>query len=253
VIRVERLTEQGKGVAEVILDRPEKRNALTPEMLRDLAAAIDDLGSAADVRAIVVRGAGERFCAGFDLDLCRDDPSALGELLTALSAAIRAMRRVAKPVVVGAHGAAIAGGCALVGGGDVVVVDRGAKLGYPVVLLGVSPFVSAPTLVGAVGEREARRRMVDPAVFDGDEAKRIGLASVLVDLAEDVRPRAQLEAIKLAAMPPMAMAETKRWLNRVEGVDDDGPFDRALAGSMSLVGGAEERALLATMWERKGR
>jgi enoyl-CoA hydratase/carnithine racemase len=253
MIRVERLPEPARGVGEVVLDRPEKRNALTPDMLVALTAGVEELARDDAVAAIVVRGEGDRFCAGFDLDLCRDDPSVLASLLRELSAAVRAMRRAPKPVVVGAQGAAIAGGCALLGGGDVVVIDRAGTYGYPVTRLGISPAVSAPTLEGLVGRSAARRRLLDPGLFDAEEARRIGLGTVMVDLAEDVRPRAQIEAARLARKPPGALAATKRWCGEVEGVAGDGPFDAALGASLALVGGDEERALLERMWERRAR
>ncbi len=141
-------TETDGGVRTIVLDRPEKRNALTPAMLDDLAAGVRAVtlgkGDDAGVRAVLIRGEGRCFCAGFDLDLCRDDgpeQAVMKSFLAGLSDAIVAMRACPRPVVIAAHGAAIAGGCALLGGADLVVADRDAKLGYPVVRLGVSPAI----------------------------------------------------------------------------------------------------------------
>lgn len=254
MIRVERHgAERGQfaGLGEIVIDRPEKRNALTPDMMRTIASHAQALEADENVRAIVLRGEGSVFCAGFDLSLCREDHSAMAELLKELSAVIKILRRCSKPVVIAAHGAAIAGGCALLGGADMVITNRDAKLGYPVVRLGISPAVNAPTLRRAIGDRPMRRRLLDPALFDGNEARRIGLAALCVDTPEDVTPRAQIEAMKLGAKPPAAFAVTKAWINEVDGSMDDAEMDRALGASLALVGGEEERMLLSQMWARE--
>jgi len=239
------------GLAEIVLDRIERRNALTPDMLAMMIEHVRAVEADEQSRALVVRGEGSVFCAGFDLRMCLDDRGVLPALLRGLSSVVRAMRRLPKPVVVGAHGAAIAGGCALLGGADLVVTNQDAKLGYPVLPLGISPAVSAPTLAASVGRRAMRERLLDPALIDGQEARRIGLADYAVDLLEDVAPRSQIEAIKLGDKPPWAFCATKLWLNEIEGSDSDEWFDRALEASLSLVGSAEERERLAGLYARE--
>lgn len=280
------------SVRIVTLDRPEKRNALTPAMLDGLVEALGSpaLGSPAlragcgsdllelseteesarsadlpktmksarrDDRAgaILLRGAGAVFCAGFDLDLCRDDGPEQGVMrafLEGLSRAIRAMRGAPCPVVVAAHGAAIAGGCALLGGADVVVADRGAKLGYPVVRLGISPSVSAPFLIEGVGTGPARRRLLDPEPFDGAEGARLGLVHELVDDREGVGGRALEIAKALAVKPAKAMKATKRWVfEAAEGGKMEGRAARALEASVSLITGDEARERLRRVWKKE--
>lgn len=239
-VRAERLPPPGAHLAEIVLDRPEKRNALTPEMLRAVRERLLALEREQGVRAIVLRGEGKAFCAGFDLDLCRESAGALRDLLTELSLTIRALRRSPSPIVCAAHGAAIAGGCALLAGADLVVTHNDARLGYPVTLLGISPAINAPLFRAAVGTSAARRHLLDPTLFDGRRAREIGLAALCVELAEDVLPRAHIEADSLAKKPPAAFAATKHWLNEIEGSDDDA----ALRASLALVGSAEERERL---------
>lgn len=242
---------QYEGLGEIVMNRPEKRNALTPQMLTDIRARAIELEAVAAVRAIVLRGEGATFCSGFDLTLCRENSDALTDMLRGLSAVVRTMRRCSKPVVVAVRGAAIAGGCALLGGADVVVTHQDAKLGYPVVKLGISPAVTSPFLRLAIGDRATRARLLDPQLIDGLEARRIGLASLCVDSPEDVTPRAQIEAMRLAAKPPGAFATTKKWLNEIEGSSEDPEIDRALQVSLSLVGGDEERKLLGQLWSKE--
>lgn len=233
-----------------MLDRPEKRNALTPESLELISACAAQLEADPSCRALLLRGEGEIFCAGFDLTLCRENSDALDSMLRGLSRVVRQLRRTPKPVVIAARGAAIAGGCALLAGADLVIADQAAKLGYPVVKLGISPAVNAAAMLRAVGPRAARERLLDPELVSGREALRIGLIDRCVDIPEDVIPRAQIEAAKLAEKPPHGFAQTKRWLNEIDGSDLDAQMERGLAVSLSLVGGAEERARLSAIWKR---
>lgn len=255
-----------QGIARLTLNRPEKRNALTPAMLADLAAACRNLAAAfppADdhghpdwcagnfPRAVLLDGAGDVFCAGFDLSLCRDDDRVLADLLTGLSHAARMLRRMPVPVVVSAQGAAIAGGCALLCGADFVVTDRDAKLGYPVAKLGISPAVSAPLLRRGVGDGRARERLLDSGLVSGADALRLGLAHHLVDAPADVHRAATDIARRLADCRPHAAAATKWMLNRLEGSLWDAELDAALAASLALVGSPEQRTRLADLWARR--
>lgn len=236
------------GVLELRLSRPEKRNALTPAMLQELARAPSELEPG--VRAIVLSGEGDVFCTGFDLTLCRDDRGALAALLTGLSHAVRGIRRTPVPVVAAAHGAAIAGGCALLGGADFVVADLSAKFGYPVVRLGISPAVTAPFLRQSIGDAPSRARLFDADAFDGRVAHELGLVSHLVGRPEEVLPRAMELARELAAKPAHAMAATKRLLNDLDGSSDDATIGSALAASLALADSDECRERLAKLWSR---
>ncbi|MFI4853874.1 MAG: enoyl-CoA hydratase/isomerase family protein [Phycisphaerales bacterium JB065] len=236
------------GFAEVVLNRPEKRNALTPEMLRQFIERIEEAGADDRAGAVLVRGEGKSFCAGFDLTLCKENSDALAAMLTGLSEAVRTMRRLGKPVVVAAHGHAVAGGCALLGGADLVIADRALKLGYPVVKMGISPAVSAPFVRQALASTLTRGLLLEPELIDGDRAREMGLVRLLVDLPEDVTPRGQIEAQKFASKPPRAMSATRKWLTEIEGLDRDSLIDRALGASLELVGSPEERERLAAIW-----
>ena len=247
------LTAVTDRVATITLNRPERRNAMTPQMLADLRAAVEEVApvirARADVRAVVLAGAGKVFCAGFDLDLCRDHPdgSVMRELLTGLSLAVASLRASGVPVVIAAHGAAIAGGCALLGGGDFVVADAGAKFGYPVVRLGISPAVNIPFVRVAMGDGPTRARTLDTRLIDGTEAHRAGLVSDLVATPDEVLPAAQAVAASLAAKPPGGLLATRRWLDELSPAD----AARGLAVSLALTGGAEERRLLPQVWSAR--
>lgn len=235
------------GVRMISLDRAEKRNAMLPEMLEAFEGAVR--GIYEGTRAIAVVGAGKVFCAGFDLKACAADESGetMRALLTGLSKCVVAMREAAVPVVMGVHGCAIAGGCAMLGGADVVVADRGAKLGYPVVKIGVSPAVSTAFLMSSVADGAARALMLDPGLIDAQRGFELGLVHELVEDAEAVRSRTMEIARGLAGKPGVGVRETKRLVNVItEG--RSGLGGEGLAASLSRVGSDEERVMLGGLW-----
>ncbi|MFG0282866.1 MAG: enoyl-CoA hydratase/isomerase family protein [Phycisphaerales bacterium JB039] len=240
-------------VGVIRLMRPEKRNALTPEALETLADPRSWLEGTdmEGASALLLCGEGSVFCAGFDLETCRGPAGAepLRRLLRGLSGAVVALRSQARPVVAAAHGAAIAGGCALLGGADIVVADAGAKLGYPVVRLGISPAVSAPFLRGAIGDGPGRARLLDPGLIDGRRAAGIGLVHELVESPADVQGRAMAIAAELAAKGASAIGATRAWLDTLEAIDAAG----GLAASEQLAGDEESQALLDAMWTARTR
>lgn len=233
-------------VGVITLARPDKRNALTPEMLASLVSAVQQV-AATEASVILVAGEGPAFCAGFDLSLCKDHPdgSVLRALLTGLADAIQTLRTQPRPVVIAAHGAAVAGGCALLGAADFVLTNDGAKLGYPVVRLGVSPAVSAPFLRLRTGDGPARELLLNSRLVSGAEAAKLGLATRSLPGAEEVLPAALTLAKELAEKPPEAMAATRAWLAEVEGPPASWA---ALKASLGLTGGEEERRLLPQAW-----
>ncbi len=240
------VTLQFEGpVAVVSLARPEKRNAMTPGMLDEFLAALRSVrGSSA--RAFVVRGEGKVFCGGFDLALCHAEPGTLARLLTGLSACVGELRSLDMPVVIACHGAAIAGGCALLGGADMVVADRAARVGYPVVPLGISPAVSGAYLRSSASDGATRGWQLDPVLHTGEEAYAIGLVHELVALPDEVMDRARAVATTLAGKPEWAISATKAWLNRLTG-----PTQRearaSLEASLGLADNAEQREALGTL------
>lgn len=239
--------ENDGTLTRITLARGEKRNALTPDMLDALCAAFEGVPRAC--RAVLLSGEGPAFCAGFDLKLCAADPSGatMRRLLTGLSRCVRAMRALDAPVVLAVHGAAVAGGCALLGGADITVADRSTKLGYPVLRIGVSPAVSAPFLTATVADGPARARMLDTDLITADHALRIGLVHELVNGADAATARALDIARHLAAKPGVGVGATKSLLNRLAAPRTDWG-EEALNASLSLTGSDEERQRLAALW-----
>ncbi|NUQ53239.1 MAG: enoyl-CoA hydratase/isomerase family protein [Phycisphaerales bacterium] len=237
------------AVRTIRLDRSEKRNALTPRMLDELVAA---LKKAKDARVIVLEPVGPVFCAGFDLSVCRDDAGALPSLLTGLAWAAATMRASPAIVIAAAPGAAIAGGCAILCGCDIVISTPDSKFGYPVVKLGISPAVSAPLLRLAVGDGAARARMLSTDLVDGRAAYHLGLVHELVNSPEACIARAHELAARMIEKPPTGLSATKSWLGEVDGSLAGNKIKAALETSLSLVGSDEQNERLAELWKAEG-
>ncbi|MEO0512946.1 MAG: enoyl-CoA hydratase/isomerase family protein [Planctomycetota bacterium] len=244
MIRYESEERDGVEIGFVILSRPEKRNALTPDAIGHLSDAAHE--GAKTARSIAIIGEGPVFCAGFDLALCAEHPdgSVMRELLTGLSEAVRVLRRLDVPVIAGVHGGAIAGGAALLGGADLVVAERSAKIGYPVVRLGVSPAVSVPFLSCSVEPGGARAMTLDPGLISAADAHRRGLVHELVDGPAAVFERVRELAFLLALKPADAVSATKAWLNELDGTAADARAAWALDASLALTGSPDEQARL---------
>jgi enoyl-CoA hydratase/carnithine racemase len=242
--------EHDGAVAVLVIARPDRRNALTPGMLDAMRGFVGEVARC-EARALVLAGDGPVFCGGFDLKMCLDMPGTLEVLLRGLAGLVQELQALPKPVVVAAHGAAIAGGCALLAAADVVVTDKTAKIGYPVTPLGVSPAVSAASLRLAVGDGPCRERQLDPGLISGTEAVRIGLAHEVIDEPGQVRARAMERARGLAEKPARVFAATKGWVNEIAAaMGVSGASERALRASLSVAGSAEERERLARVLAR---
>jgi methylglutaconyl-CoA hydratase len=242
-------TEDAAGVRTITFARSQRKNALTPAMLSAITSAANPPES---VRVLHLTGEGDAFSSGFDMELCKDDPRVLATLLRGLADAIAALRGCRCPVVASVGGAAIAGGCALLSACDVVLALAEAKLGYPVVRLGISPAVNAPSLSQAVWPGAARARTLDSALITGAEALRIGLVHECLPDAESLARRSVAVCASLAEKPPHALAATKAWVRAVSG-QDASEVSAALEASLGLVGGVEERERLAQFWKKPAR
>lgn len=244
--------DQSSPVAEIVLRDPARRNVLDRAMFDALDAAIASVARRDDLAALVIRGEGPAFCAGFDLAAVVEDPATMGLFLGRLSSLNRSLRRLAIPVIAAVHGAALAGGCAILSACDFVVVAPDATLGYPVHRIGVSPAVNAPFLITALGPGATRSLLVSGDLVDGVAAHRLGLATHVAHSAGTVVDESRTLGRGLAEKGQVALRATKRWLNELDGSLRDNVFDDAVAASMSLVAGEEARAMLAAFWRSRG-
>lgn len=247
-------------VATVRMRDPARRNALDATTIDALLERIRGatraaLDGAAD--AILIRGDGAAFCAGFDLSACADDPPAVRHLLCRLAECVGELRTTDVPVVARVQGAALAGGCALLTGCDFVVVAADAQIGYPVHRIGISPAVSAPSLRARIGGR-ARGVLIGNELVDGEGARTLGLATEVAQGEAALDDAVERLLARLLAKGPAAMRATKSWMREVERRDagdlgraaalDGRMAGAALAASVGLGDGEEFASMLRAFW-----
>ena len=182
--------EIAEGVARVTLNRPEVRNALNAALLGELESALRRLEDDPSVRVIVLRGAGDRaFCAGADLKHVGDRGTTLQarESFGGLARILEAMARMRTPVIARVHGYALAGGCGLAAGSDIVIAADDAVFGLPEIKVGLLPLIVMAPILRAVGRKRGMLMILSGAPVSAREALEMGLVSRVV-------PRAELDA-----------------------------------------------------------
>jgi methylglutaconyl-CoA hydratase len=203
----------GNGDATVILNRPEVHNAFDPEMVEQLTRCLRELEAQPAVRCVVLLGAGSSFCAGADIEHMKQ--SATDTRRRNFRAAQHAARMFAtlnglrKPTLAAVRGAVRGGGMGLVAACDIAIAARGATFRLSEVRLGIMPAMISPYLIGAIGQRMARRYMLSGEEFDAAEAARIGLVHEVVE-EEELDARIARMLAELRSGGPAALAATKK-------------------------------------------
>src|SRR5499427_7697388 len=176
VILIEKHTPQ---VTIVTLNRPERRNALTIELLSELSAAIKIASDEQQERVLILRGAGAAFCTGLDLKAAADQTKAhaTAEMVAKTLIAIAETRLV---TIAAVHGAAVAGGAGIMTACDYVVAAEKTKIGYPEVRRGLVAGLVMTFLRRQVGERNMRELLLGSELIDADYAREIGLVNRVV-------------------------------------------------------------------------
>ncbi|MDO9458053.1 enoyl-CoA hydratase/isomerase family protein [Nocardioides sp.] len=203
-----RLERPSDGVALLVLDNPEQRNAMSPEMTASWVAAVDELAADRSVRAVVVTGEGKAFCSGGDTTWIASEPDAgvdrLRQRMLPFYRAWLSVRRLEVPTIAAINGAAIGAGLCLPLALDLRLAARGAKLGVPFVKLGMHPGMAGTYLLPeVVGESAARDLLLTGRLVDADEALGLGLVSRVVE-PDALLDTALETAAGIAATAPIA-------------------------------------------------
>lgn len=221
------------SVRTLTLNRPEKRNALNDELIVALKDALREADSDDSLRAIVIRGAGKDFCSGADLSALQkianasyeenlEDARSLAELFSLL-------RNAKVPVIAAVHGRALAGGCGLATGCDIVLATETARFGYPEVKIGFVPAIVMAILRRNVGEKLAFELVTQGFEFDAMQAKELGLVNRL--FAEEGFESAVLEyAAVYAKISASAVRLSKLLLYKMDAMT----FEEALAAGAKI-------------------
>ncbi|WP_313438415.1 enoyl-CoA hydratase [Novosphingobium sp.] len=194
------------GVLEILIDRPEKKNALTAPMYRVMTAALAEAASRADIGAVLFSGRGETFCAGNDLADFMTGPDGAEAALDF----IRAIARFEKPIVAAVQGMAVGVGTTMLFHCDLVYAAPDAAFVMPFVNLGIVPEAGASLLAPAVlGHAKAAAMLLLGEPMDAPGAERAGLVTALVP-ADRLLDHARAKAALLITKPPEALLATRR-------------------------------------------
>ncbi len=197
------------AVAVVTLDDPDRRNALSPELVAQLSSALEALDRDAEVRAIVLAGSKRVFAAGADIRAMAE--RSFQDLLEAPTGALwRALGSCRTPLIAAVSGYALGGGCELALACDMVVAAEGAQFGQPEILLGIIPGAGGTQRLARLGGKQRAMELVlTGRRFDAREARELGVVSVVAG-EEDWLDRAVELATLVAERPPLAVRFAKQ-------------------------------------------
>lgn len=249
VVRVE---DEG-GVRTITLNRPERRNALTPELQEELIVALRD-ADAVGARVVVLAGEGEAFCAGLDLNVLRemsgrnaDEHRVEAERVTRM---FRALWECDVPTIAVVQGPAIAGGTGLATMCDFTLAAPEARFGYTEARIGFVPALVSAYLALQVGDKVARGLLLSARIFDATEALRLGLVTQIVP-RERLQARAQELAAELMQNSPESLRATKRLLRAQESEWLDGAVSLAMEANAASRQTEDFREGLAAFLDKR--
>ena len=241
------------GVATITLNRPEKRNAISFELIDDLVQALSEV-SKSDAIVLIVTGAGKAFCSGLDLDnlkalLGRSPEQNLQDSQTMVQL-FRSLYEFPKVTIAAVNGAAIAGGTGLALLCDFTLAVPEAKFGYTEVRIGFVPAIVSTFLLRQVGEKQARDLLLTGRIFEAEEAARMGLVSEIV-AAEDLMKRARQLASLLMENSPASLAATKQLLTAHARAELDAQIDAAVRENAAIRTTADFREGISSFLEKR--
>jgi len=241
------------GIATITLNRPDKRNAISYELIDDLIRALEEVKNSA-ARTLILTGAGKAFCSGMDLDdlksLIGRTPEQNLEDSRKMVSLFRSLYEFPKLTIAAVNGAAIAGGTGLALLCDFTLTVPEAKFGYTEVRIGFVPAIVATFLLRQVGEKIARDLLLTGRIFEVQEALKMGLINEIV-AAEKLLPRARELAAQLAENSPLSLFNTKRLLTDHARAELDMQIEAAVRENASIRESADFREGIESFLEKR--
>ncbi|RVT83354.1 crotonase/enoyl-CoA hydratase family protein [Rhodobacteraceae bacterium CCMM004] len=242
------LTRDDRGVTDLVLNRPDRRNAMDAAMIGELTEVARGPGADPAVRAVVLSGAGPVFCAGGDLAWMMQQIEAdrAGRMREArkLAEMLRALNEMPSPVIARVHGGAYGGGLGLMAVCDVAVVAEGTKMALTETGLGLIPATIGPYVVARMGEGAARRVFMSGRRFGATEAVALGLAAAAV-APDDLDAAVAAEVAPYLQVAPGAVGAAKALVRSLGPRIDDAVIDDTIRRLADTWEGAEAKAGIA--------
>jgi len=241
------------SVATITLNRPDKRNAISYELIQDLLAAFEEVRNSTAL-VMILTGAGKAFCSGMDLEnlkaLIGRSPEQSLEDSKIMAELFRTLYDFPKPTIAAVNGAAVAGGTGLATLCDFTLATPEAKFGYTEVRIGFVPAIVSTFLLRQVGEKMARDLLLTGRLFDAEEALRIGLVNEVV-AGEQLLQRARELAAQLMENSPASLLYTKRLLSAAARAELDAQIDAAVRENAAIRSTADFREGISSFLEKR--
>jgi methylglutaconyl-CoA hydratase len=243
------IEKQSPQITVVTLNRPERRNSLTIELMNELIAAIKMASDQAEERVLILRGAGAAFCTGLDLKEAADSKKAhaTAELVAKTLIALAETRLV---TIAAVHGAAVAGGAGIMSACDFIVAAEKTKIGYPEVRRGLVAGLVMTFLRRQVGERHMRELLLGGELIDAQRAREIGLVNRVVP-PNELMNEAQKFSDSVLQGAPKAIAQTKRLIEELWSTSVKEDVDLALKHHLQARESDEAREGIAAFNEKR--
>ncbi len=240
-------------VATITLNRPEKRNAISFDLIDDLLRALDDVAKSEAI-VLIVTGAGKAFCSGMDLDnlkslLGRSAEQNLQDSRTMVQL-FRSLYEFPKVTIAAVNGPAIAGGTGLALLCDFTLAVPEAKFGYTEVRIGFVPAIVSTFLLRQVGEKQARDLLLTGRLFEAEEAARMGLISEIVP-AENLMAHARGLAALLMENSPSSLRATKQLLTDHASAELEAQIEAAVRENAAIRTTADFREGISSFLEKR--
>ena len=241
------------NLATLTLNRPDKRNAISYELIDDLVRALEEVRNS-PARVLILTGAGKAFSSGMDLDnlkslIGRTPEQNLEDSRTMVSL-FRSLYEFPKPTIAAVNGAAIAGGTGLALLCDFTLAVADAKFGYTEVRIGFVPAIVSTFLLRQVGEKIARDLLLTGRLFDAPEALRLGLINEIVP-PENLLDRARALAAQLCENSPLSLFYTKRLLTDHARAGLDTQIEAAIRENAGIRESADFREGITSFLEKR--
>ncbi|MGC2695830.1 MAG: enoyl-CoA hydratase-related protein [Candidatus Angelobacter sp.] len=247
------LYSEADRIATITLNRADKRNAISYELIDDLVAALKQAASSL-AQVIILTGAGKAFCSGMDLDNLKQLTGRTHEQNVhdseTMASLFRTLYDFPKPTIAAVNGPAIAGGTGLATLCDFTLAIPEAKFGYTEVRIGFVPAIVSSFLIANIGEKRARDLLLTGRIFGAEEAHRLGLVNEIV-APEQLMPRVLGLANQLMENSPASLQATKKLLSSHTREQLDRQVTQAVQGNAAIRRTADFKEGITAFLEKR--
>jgi len=247
------LVESSGHLSTITFNRPDKRNAITTQMIAELQTALDEIEKT-HTRVVILTATGKAFCAGIDLELlqsiARQSASENQEDSRRIAKMFRKIWSYSRPIIAAVNGHALAGGCGIATLCDFTLAVPEAKFGYTEVKIGFLPAIVSVFLLRQIGEKRCRDLLLTGRLIEASEAKEMGLVNEIVP-AENLMNRANELAETILAASPSSITRAKHLLVSAAAASVDHDLERAVLESARVRCTPDFKEGLAAFLEKR--